>query len=93
VEVCPQYALAFCPLCAHDADMTYVNHIIEAFGGVRPMAAAIGKEPSTVQSWKVRGSIPDAQKTLIWEKAREQGVTLAPAHFLPFDVAASDDAA
>lgn len=65
--------------------MSYVDRIIEAFGGIRPMATTIGKQPSTVQSWKVRGSIPDEHKSLIWDRAREVGITLKPEHFVPFD--------
>ena len=73
--------------------MSYVDHIVEAFGGVRPMAAAIEKQPSTVQSWKVRGSIPDEQKLLIWKKAQERGVPLRAEHFVPFKATPSGDAA
>jgi hypothetical protein len=65
--------------------MSYVDQIIEAFGGIRPMASAIGKRPSTVQSWKVRRSIPDEQKVHIWEKAQECGVVLRPEQFVPFE--------
>jgi hypothetical protein len=63
--------------------MSYVDHIIEAFGGVRPMAAAIGKPVSTVHSWKVRGSIPDQSKNEVLEKGIKAGITLAPADFFP----------
>lgn len=65
--------------------MTYVERIIDAFGGVRPMASAIGAGPSTVLSWKVRGSIPDRQKERIWAKAKEQGLPLTARDFVPFD--------
>lgn len=65
--------------------MSYVDRIIDAFGGIRPMAAAIGKPPSTVQSWKVRRSIPDEHKKLVWEKAQSADVELSPSDFVPFD--------
>lgn len=65
--------------------MTYVDRIVKAFGGIRPMATAIGKTPSTVQSWKARGSIPDEHKLLIWNTACEKKVPLTAEHFLPFD--------
>jgi hypothetical protein len=63
--------------------MTYVSHIIDQFGGIRPMAAAIGKPVSTVQSWKVRGSIPDHIKPAILTRARVAGIELSPADFFP----------
>ncbi|MEI4489586.1 hypothetical protein WAF00_02890 [Mameliella alba] len=65
--------------------MSYVNRIVEAFGGVRPMAKAAGYPVSTVQSWKSRGSIPDDRKADIWDAAKAAGVTLTPAHFVPFE--------
>ena len=63
--------------------MTYVAKIIDKFGGIRPMASAIGKPVSTVQSWKVRGSIPDRAKPDILACARTSGVELSPADFFP----------
>lgn len=63
--------------------MSYVNRIIEAFGGVRPMAALVGRPVSTVQSWKVRGSIPDACKAEVLGKATSAGIVLTPADFFP----------
>lgn len=50
------------------------------------MAKAISRQPSTVQSWKSRGSIPDDQKTHVWEAAKGAGVSLMPEHFVPFDI-------
>ena len=41
------------PLTLDSAEAT-----IEAFGGVRPMATALGVPASTVQGWKERGNIP-----------------------------------
>ncbi len=35
--------------------------VIERFGGVRPMATALGVPASTVQGWKERGSIPEGR--------------------------------
>lgn len=67
--------------------MNYVSRIVDAFGGVRPMSAAIGKPVSTVHSWKVRGSIPDEAKTAVLTRAHELGIPLRPEHFFPL----SDD--
>lgn len=63
--------------------MTYVVRIIDRFGGIRPMAAALGKPVSTVQSWKVRGSIPDPSKPEVLAKARELKLDLRPEDFFP----------
>jgi len=63
--------------------MSYVENIIVAFGGTRQMARAIEKPVSTVQSWKDRGSIPDANKPVVLAKAVSLGLTLGPADFFP----------
>lgn len=63
--------------------MTYVDRIVETFGGVRPMAAAIGRKPSTVMSWKVRGSIPDAHKLTVLAAAQQQGLPISKGDFFP----------
>ncbi len=63
--------------------MTYVHKIIDAFGGVRPMAARLGLPPTTVSSWKARGTIPDRQKPMVLAAARIDGYELGPADFFP----------
>lgn len=65
--------------------MAYVAKIIDAFGGVRPMAKALDKSVSTVQSWKVRGSIPDANKPDVLSKAQAAGIVLRPEDFFPME--------
>jgi hypothetical protein len=68
--------------------MSYVSRIIDRFGGIRPMAAVIGRPVSTVQSWKVRGSIPDQIKPDILLHAKAKGIELDPADFFPTSDAA-----
>lgn len=63
--------------------MSYVDPIIAAFGGVRPMAAHTGYPPSTVQSWKDRNSIPDVHKAAILSVARKLGLALSEVDFFP----------
>ena len=63
--------------------MTYVSKIVDAFGGVRPMATALKTPASTVMSWKVRGSIPDEHKRGVMAAANARGIQLQPADFFP----------
>lgn len=63
--------------------MSYVDHIVQRFGGLRRMASQINRPVSTVQSWKARGSIPDGVKPSILNRARELGIDLRPEHFFP----------
>lgn len=39
-------------------DLSNADATIDAFGGLRPLATALGVPASTVQGWKERGSIP-----------------------------------
>lgn len=63
--------------------MSYVADIVAAFGGTRPMALKIGRAVSTVDSWKARGSIPDAHKAEILKIARSEGLPLTELDFFP----------
>lgn len=72
--------------------MTYPRNIIEAFGGVRAMATALGRPVSTVHSWGDRGAIPDEAKPGIYETARNMGLGLTFADFFPVHLVADDAA-
>lgn len=63
--------------------MTQAEHIIRAFGGVRPMAAAIQKPPSTVQSWKDSGFIPARHQPEILKAGQKLAPPLTAHDFLP----------
>lgn len=63
--------------------MSYVDDIVLKFGGLRRMAAQLGRPLSTVQSWKARGSIPDSAKGKVLARAKEAGIDLRPEHFFP----------
>lgn len=63
--------------------MTYVDKIILKFGGVRPLARQLGLPPTTVSSWKERGSIPDSKKAIVLEGAISAGFSLSPSDFFP----------
>lgn len=56
--------------------------IINQFGGLRAMAAALGHEnPTTVQGWKVRGRIPSQQIPNVIEAAKGKGIEITHADF------------
>lgn len=50
--------------------------VIDAFGGIRPMAAKLGVPVSTVQGWKQRDTIPAARVESVVAAARDHGVAL-----------------
>lgn len=61
---------------------TPVDRIVDLFGGLTPMARALGhRHPSTVQGWKARGVIPARQQAQVLEAAKRHGVPLQPADF------------
>ncbi len=53
-----------------------VVHVIEQFGGIRPMAAKIGVAVTTVQGWKNRAAIPTDRWNAITAAAAKHGVDL-----------------
>lgn len=65
--------------------MTYAAKLIDRLGGARTLARLIDKSPSTVASWKARGTIPDEFKQVIWIAANKAGVALSASDLLPFD--------
>lgn len=56
-----------------------VAEIIEAFGGLRPMAGKLKVAVSTVQGWKERDSIPTARHGEILSAAKAHNIALDPA--------------
>nr|BDD45140.1 hypothetical protein 26 [bacterium] len=62
--------------------MTQAEHIIEKFGGIRPMARKIGlKWHNNVQQWKDYGYIPARWHQQILESAEREGIDLTPNDF------------
>ncbi|MCB1555727.1 MAG: uroporphyrinogen III synthase HEM4 [Alphaproteobacteria bacterium] len=51
--------------------------IIEAFGGIRPMAKKLGVAVTTVQGWKKRGAIPESRIADIHKAAAANDIDLA----------------
>ncbi|MGF1591765.1 MAG: COG4223 family protein [Kiloniellaceae bacterium] len=52
--------------------------IIEAFGGIRPMAKTLGLAVSTVQGWKERSAIPANRHDQIRAAARQHDIAIDP---------------
>ncbi|MFY7850270.1 MAG: carph-isopro domain-containing protein [Brevundimonas sp.] len=67
--------------------MSNARTIIEKFGGTRPLAAALGLPPSTVQSWKDHGFIPSRRQRAVLDCAERLGVPLAPSDFFAEEAA------
>ena len=56
---------------------TPAEFVIEAFGGVRALARALGKSPSTVSRWRsTKGLIPSSVQAEIIRLAREKGLAV-----------------
>jgi hypothetical protein len=70
-----------------DAQDHPAGGIIDAFGGIRPMASKLDVPVSTVQGWKQRDSIPGARMDAIRSAAREHGITLPQTEARPMDSA------
>ena len=50
--------------------------VIDAFGGLRPLANRLGITASTVQGWKKRGIIPDTRVEAIYAAAEEDNIDI-----------------
>lgn len=62
-----------------DSDDTIIpdaDHIIEKFGGIRPMAAKLGVPVTTVQGWKKRNAIPGNRRHDIVRAAAVHNINL-----------------
>lgn len=71
--------------------MTQSEYIISKFGGIYPLAKALGLRPSTVQGWRDRGSIPERRYIEILSAAHDAGVEVKREDFvahLPAEAAA-----
>jgi hypothetical protein len=74
--------------------MPNAHHIIELFGGTRPMARVMDLPPTTVQAWKRSGYIPARKQADVLDAAEREGIPLTPADLIanhPTDEAQSDE--
>ena len=60
--------------------MEQLCSIFTLFGGIRPMARALGESPSTVMAWKRVGHIPAQTQAKVLEKGLAQGLPLTAEH-------------
>lgn len=65
--------------------MTPADIVISRFGGVRPLARQLEKDPSTIHRWKqpkekggLEGRIPSSCQMELLRLAGEQGIELCP---------------
>lgn len=67
------------------------GHLIEAFGGVRPLAKKLDLAASTVQGWKLRDHIPESYHHRLHNLIQEESldVTNLDTHTPPAQTAAS----
>ena len=66
--------------------MSQAEKIIAKFGGVRPLARALGhNNPSTVQGWTRRGYVPAWHQRAVLQAAQREQVDLKPEHFFEFE--------
>ena len=56
--------------------MVYENNLFKLFGGIRPMARALGVPPSNVDSWKRVGRIPAEKQPHVLKVARSLGLAI-----------------
>ena len=56
--------------------MKVIQGIIDAFGGLRPMARKLGVTHQTIYDWRKRGVIPGKRQQQVSDLAAELGVEL-----------------
>ncbi len=79
-----------------DGTVPAAHKVIEAFGGIRPMAQKLGVAASTVQGWKERGVIPSGRHAKILEIAETDKLaldaeTVAASAQMPEDPTGKDE--
>ena len=62
---------------------SFVDAVIQKFGGQSALAKLIGKRQSTVQHWVSKGAIPSKWQTELMRLAAEGGISLRPSDFFP----------
>lgn len=55
---------------------TPVELAISGFGGVRPLARAVNRDPAAISRWQKSGTIPSSVLRVLLKEARERGIEL-----------------
>jgi uroporphyrinogen-III synthase len=76
-----------------EGPLTPTERVIEAFGGIRPMAAKLTVPVTTVQGWKRRNAIPEQRHADILAAAKTHGIALDPAELARTRPATPEDGA
>ena len=56
--------------------------IFDLFGGIRPMARALGESPSKISAWKRAGHIPAQKQADVLERGLALGLPLTTEHLV-----------
>lgn len=60
--------------------MSLEQNIFVLFGGIRPMARAVGVSPSNVAAWKRMGRIPAEKQPHVLEVGQAMGLAITAEH-------------
>jgi hypothetical protein len=69
---------------------SFVDLIIQKFGGQSALAKLIGKRQSTVQHWVSKGAIPSKWQAQLMKLGSEGGISLRPSDFFPSEPEIAD---
>lgn len=62
--------------------MNYENNLFKLFGGIRPMARALGVPSSNVDSWRRVGRIPAEKQPHVLAVAKTLGLAVTADHII-----------
>jgi len=60
--------------------MSLEQNVFALFGGIRPMARAVGVSPSNVAAWKRMGRIPAEKQPHVLEVGQAMGLPITAEH-------------
>lgn len=76
----------------HNTDTSPADKVISLFGGVRPLARELGRNPSSVVRWRkpraeggTGGAVPSAMQGRVLALAKERGLSLTAEDLIAVD--------